>query len=448
MSKFNDSLLSLKFRTLFSEYRAESAALWLLCFYIFIEYIRPHGMYPALDIIPWGQVSIIACLLGVFMTNNKAIGFGSMDMMFVLMSLIVILSAIFAWNTEVSLKYWSTYTSWILMYFCIVSILTSSNRMWLFVIFLLLINFKLSEHGARSFAMRGFSFAHWGLSGPPGWFRNSGEFSMQMVVVFSISLNVLLASKKYIDNMIRWRVLMVLFPGTALLSVIGSSSRGGQMALAAVILILFMKGKYFFRKVVVLAILVYIGMAVLPPEQIERFYTMGEDKTSQLRLTHWENALQVINDNPLGIGYYNWAHYYYAHFDIDKVEEIHNTVLQAFVELGYPGGILFLVMVFLAFSMNARTTREMKGIARPEAEAMAAVARGLNYGLLGTLIASLFMSVLFYPIFWLAFALTSAIRHISAKMLEETASLGRDKNWRNNGKRSDAFQGKTRGLRS
>jgi O-antigen ligase len=289
------------------------------------------------------------------------------------------------------------------------------------MIFFLIINFKISQHGAASFAMRGFSFSHWGLSGPPGWFRNSGEFAMQMTVVFSISWCLLQATKKYFEGSKRWWFLLALFPGTAALSVIGSSSRGGQLALATILIIFFLTGKHFFRKMLLLVFAVYLGLQLLPAEQLKRFNSAGSDRTSQLRLKHWENALEVIKEHPLGIGYYNWRDYYPISFDVIKVEEIHNTPLQAFVELGYPGGILFLFMVITAFIMNAKTKREMGRIDSSNANIIAAIARGLNLGLLSTFISALFMSVLFYPIFWVAFALTSALRHISRNIVKESA---------------------------
>ncbi len=411
-----EKLLHLKLRTFITEFRTEPAALWFLCFYIFIEYIRPQGMYPGLNFLPWGETSILLCFISVFATGSRARGVYALDTMFIVISIIVILSGIFAWRPAVSLKHWTTYASWILMYFSIVSILTTPKRMILFIIFFTLINFKLSEHGALSFTMRGFSFTKWGLAGPPGWFHNSGEFSMQMVVLFSISLRLLLASKKYIKNTFRWWLLLILIPGTSALSVIGASSRGSQIALLVVMLILLLKGKYFFRKTLLLIFILYLGMQLIPHKQIERFHTMGDDQTSELRLEHWTNALITLKLHPWGIGYYNWKHYYAAHFDVIKVEVIHNTVLQAFVALGYPGGTLFLLMVITTFVMNARTKQEMNKINSAEAESIAAIAQGVNLGLLGTFISAFFMSVLFYPIFWLAFALTSALRHVAKNM--------------------------------
>lgn len=403
----------LKLRSFITSFRAESAALWFLCFYIFIEYLRPQAMYPVLDFLPWGQVAILGTMASVFMTRSKALGFGAMDKLFIVFSITVLFSIIFAWNADASLKHWTTYVSWMLMYFCVVSVLTTPNRLLLFTIFFILINFKLSQHGARTFAMRGFSFAHWGLAGSPGWFHNSGEFALQMAILFSMSLTLLLALREQIEKPIRWRILLFLFPGTAALSVIGSSSRGGQLALIAVVLVFVLKGKHLFRNLVTLGALATATLYILPEEQLARFHSAGEDNTSELRLMHWEHAIEVIKHNPLGIGYKNWIPYYSAAYQPEKLEQIHNTVLESFVELGFQGGILFLIMILVAFVMNRRTRGEMLGIDTKEGKVIAALAAGVNLGLLGTLIAAMFMSVLFYPMFWLAFALTSALRHMS-----------------------------------
>ena len=86
----------LKLRSFITSFRAESAALWFLCFYIFIEYIRPQAMYPALNFLPWGQVAILAAVVSVFVTRSKALGFGAMDKLFIAFSITVLFSIIFA----------------------------------------------------------------------------------------------------------------------------------------------------------------------------------------------------------------------------------------------------------------------------------------------------------------------------------------------------------------
>lgn len=403
----------LKLKSFITGMRAESVAFWLLCFYIMLEYLRPQNMYPVLDFIPWGQAAILGCFASVFATNNKMGSYGAMDKMFVALTVLVILSVLFAYDSAVFIKYWSTYASWILMYFCMVAIVTTPSRLFLFAIFFVLINLKLSQHGARTFAMRGFSFSGYGLSGSPGWFHNSGELALQMVVMFSMSLSLLIHMKQYFVSKYRWWLLLGLFPGTAALTAIGSSSRGGQLALVVVLLLLAAKAKNFVRNMVALGLVVLIGLYFLPDSQKDRFLTMGEDETSELRLLHWKHALVTLDDNPLGIGYKNWLTYYSQNFNVDRVQQIHNTSLQAFVELGWPGGILFHLTIIMTLIMNRRSRKEMSKLGGAKGDAIASVAQGVNLGLVGTFVASFFMSVLWYPMYWLAFAMTSVIRKIS-----------------------------------
>ena len=173
------------------------------------------------------------------------------------------------------------------------------------------------------------------------------------------------------------------------------------------------------RKVVLIIVLYFLAVTLIPDEQMARFEAAGNDETSELRLTHWQNAIETIRDNPWGIGYANWGSFYAANSNVAKVEQIHNTPLEAFVELGIIGGTAFHLALLMAFVMNRRTRREMAGLGGKDGEAMAAVARGMNLGMLGTFVAALFMSVLWYPMYWLAFALTSALRHISRDLLNK-----------------------------
>ena len=387
-------------------------------------------MYPVLNFIPWGQVSLLSCFISVFVTRSKAIGFGSLDKLFIIFCIIVVLSIIFAWNLSVSLEYWTTFASWVLMYYCVVCILTTPNRMLLFTLFFILMHVKLSLYGARTFASRGFSFASYGLTGPPGWFRNSGEFTLEMVVFFSLSMSLLLAFREHIQRSIRWWVLLLLFPGTAALTILGASSRGGQLAFLAVLLFFLFRGKYFFRKILIISALIFLAMHFLPEKQLERFNTMGDDSTSELRIQHWKDAIDVMEHHPLGIGYQNWIPYYERFYHPDALEPIHNTGLQAFVELGYPGGVLFFIMLGVTFIMNIKTCNDVRNIGGAEKKSIVAVATGINVGLLGTIIAATFMSVLFYPMFWLAFATTSALRHISRNQINQPikSSIFRPKN--------------------
>ncbi len=71
---------------------------------------------------------------------------------------------------------------WYVIYFLVINIVTTEARFLLFLAVFLLCSFKLSLFGAKTWTLRGFAFTKWGLQGPPGYFENSGEFAIQMLM--------------------------------------------------------------------------------------------------------------------------------------------------------------------------------------------------------------------------------------------------------------------------
>src|SRR5690606_21965812 len=98
---------------------------------------------------------------------------------------------------------------------------------------------KIALGTAKSWAGRGFSFADWGLMGPIGYFQNSGELAILMLMLFPLAFYLYQSVK----NKIVWweRLLLILFWVCPILTVLGASSRGAQVALAFQLLIMFRK---------------------------------------------------------------------------------------------------------------------------------------------------------------------------------------------------------------
>jgi len=161
---------------------------------------------------------------------------------------------------------------------------------------------------------------------------------------------------------------------------------------------------------------------------------MGDDVTSQSRLDLWAEARAVAAENPwTGIGYRNWR-LYQSGTDIygESGLVIHNTVLEAFVEVGVPGGVLFLALVVATLLVNFKSIRRFSG-GDPTSRSLRGIATGLSLSIVGMIIAAQFMSVLFYPMFWLIFALSAAMRTIAVQntaRLESTdLTIGRRRRW-------------------
>lgn len=239
---------------------------------------------------------------------------------------------------------------------------------------------------------------------------------MEMVIFFAMSWPVLIALRPYLARTL-WLILFLLLPGTALLTVLGASSRGGQLGLLLVIALIVIASRLNWRVVAGVVVVVVVGYSVLPDAQKDRFGTAGDDVTSQSRLTVWAQGIEVFEDHPLtGIGYRNWGAYGEAHLRVMSSElpqtALHNSTLQAFVELGILGGALFLALVVGTFVVNARTRRRFREQG-PDSGWLRATALGLDLSLAGGFVAGQFMSVLYYPMFWLTFSLTAALSNMS-----------------------------------
>lgn len=417
-------LLALDVQALWSATRAAPWALWFLCIYLVVEYTRLQVAYPALDVIPWGQSTLAACLIAVLLEGIGPRRMHAMDLLVLAFFGWVFVSASDALYPQVARQGWTTPANWILMYYLVTRIVVTPRRLLLFWLAFFLVHLKMSQAGTRAFISRGFSFADWGVTGSPGWFQNSGEFAMEMALVVGMSWCFFVALKNHMSTN-RLRFLLALVTGTALVSIIASSSRGGQLAVGLELLVLFfITGKVRLRSVTIATVVLSVGWLLMPAEQKDRFTTMGDDQTSQERIMAWGYAWEATQENPItGIGFENWSQYYRSKPGLPFVIEIHNTPLEASTELGYPGLIFFLGAVVASFWMNAATRRRSRHLGQ-WSDVFRGMALGLDMGMVGLFVASLFMSVLFYPSFWMTFALTTSLAE-TVRRVDKSGGPGR-----------------------
>ncbi|MEJ2516386.1 MAG: O-antigen ligase family protein, partial [Gammaproteobacteria bacterium] len=156
----------------------------------------------------------------------------------------------------------------------------------------------------------------------------------------------------------------------------------------------------------------------------------GEDKTSQLRMTYWMDGLDMIADNPvIGVGFGNWLPYYGEHYGATGIEfradyELpHNIFIYAGAELGLVGLGVFLVMVLATFVINARTRAQARRNRDRFSELMA---HGLDAGMIGFLVAGQFVTILYYPFFWVQASFAVALnRAVLAPAAPDVATEAR-----------------------
>ncbi|WP_158269261.1 O-antigen ligase, partial [Saccharospirillum sp. MSK14-1] len=150
----------------------------------------------------------------------------------------------------------------------------------------------MSLFGARTWVGRGFGFTKWGIAGPSGFFANSGEFSLLMAIVAVMSIGFLIGFNKQ-------KSIYILLPITATMTVLGASSRGSQIAIIiGLIYLVILYRMVNFKYLITFAFVGYVGISLMPEEQVSRFRDMGSDNTSQSRLDYWEAGWDMMKDYP------------------------------------------------------------------------------------------------------------------------------------------------------
>jgi len=408
-----DEFYALNVKAIWRHFKSEHFSFWMICGYLFIEYVRPQSIIRGLDFLPWAQVFLLLSLAG-WMANGRAKWVSDPTNKWMLLFFLVIIASGFnAYFPQTSWDHLKDFYGWLIIYFLIINIIDTRKRLFIFLFIFLVSSFKLSSHGARTWAMRGFAFTDWGLAGPSGFFQNSGELAIQMLMFSPIAYRMAVFMKPWLSKRMYW--LMMAMPITGAMTVMGASSRGGQIGLAVQIYQALLKGRLSFKTILLVGIVGVLGYLVLPDEQRVRFTHIGDDRTSQQRLLYWRHGMDMIKENPtLGVGYFNFAPYYQRYYSGDMLythaELPHNIFIQVGTDAGYIGLAVFLMLIYRNFKSTAdgrRLAQKLEG-----GEFYIALSRGLDTAFTGFLIAGQFVTVTYYPFMWINLAFSVALVNV------------------------------------
>lgn len=379
--------------------------------YLVFEYVRPQSIYPWLDILPWEKLAILSGLAAILPELRRR-GFTRSPETGLLaaFTIVLLISVALSDYPGEFFNHWDLFVPWLFIYVLIINSITTRERFFLFLMLFLLCTFKMSQHGFRTWMESGFGFSSWGVSGAPGFFQNSGEVGIQMCIYLPLSVCCCLALYKKMNGIYRW--VMLSMPPTAAATIIASNSRGAMIAAVVVLLYFALTSQRRWTILAVSAAVVWLGVMVLPEQSWDRFNDMGTDETSQARLLYWTKGVLIMQQHPFfGVGFANWTRYFAAHWASEVhffkgIELPHNIFVQAGAELGVTGLLIYVAMIVYTFVINART----RAIAKQRGfEFERWVSLGLDGGMIGYLVSAQFISVLYYPYFWVGMAMTVAL---------------------------------------
>lgn len=135
---------------------------------------------------------------------------------------------------------------------------------------------------------------------------------------------------------------------------IGSQSRGGLVAMAAMGLFLWLKSRNKIVTGIYMVIAVGIMISVMPQEWYDRMNTINtyqEDQSVQGRINAWHTAFNVAKDRITGGGFEMWRPSVFRQYapDPSNVRDVHSIYFEQIGEQGFIGFALFMLLGLMAW---------------------------------------------------------------------------------------------------
>jgi putative inorganic carbon (HCO3(-)) transporter len=208
------------------------------------------------------------------------------------------------------------------------------------------------------------------------------------------------------------------------LTIVGTQSRGGSIALGAIFLYLFLKCK---KKVMGLIGIVAVVMAVMffaPHEYFDRLASTADYETegsAQGRIMAWKSAMRMAADHPLlGVGAGHFPVKYGIEYRPPGVgrtdipwSNAHSVYFLILGEHGYTGIVFLLGLLISNLLRNRRKIIDLENINSLDLKTERNLVVAIQASLIGFVIGGAFLSGLYYPHLYIVAALCEAANRMA-----------------------------------
>ncbi|MDB4516528.1 O-antigen ligase family protein [Crocinitomicaceae bacterium] len=228
---------------------------------------------------------------------------------------------------------------------------------------------------------------------------------------FALSLCIALPMSFYLFLEAKSRLGKLLWLGCALLhvfAIIGTQSRGATLALASLILYLWLNSSKKFMGLFLLCLTLLIVVSYAPDVYFNRMSTISnyeQESSAKGRIIAWKSAMRMAADNPiLGVGAGSfpvalgtsyrppeWGDKYLPWVTA------HSLYFLVLGEMGFPGLILFLVLIIGNYRRVNKLYKAASDSMDGQRVSYTRLFLALNSSLIGFAVGGAFLSVAYYP---------------------------------------------------
>ncbi len=360
-----------------------------------LSIMSPHAMTWSIQSLPVAAMVGGATLVGLFMTKDKkdfSQSRESITLMVFMAWMCITLPFSMIW--EDSFDLWKRVMKIDLMVLVTLVLLHSKRQiMWFVWALVISIGFFGVKGGAFTIATGGSSK----VGGPENTFiegHNEVALAIVMVIPLMRFLQMQVQAKWAKTTL---TVCMILMAASAL----GSHSRGALLAIGAMAIVMWWRGKNKFGGAIV-AVVVGAGLlSVMPAEWWERMGTIKSyqaDDSAMGRINAWGMAFNLAKSNFFGGGFFIWTAQIFNVYgpnplDVHAAHSIHFMVLG---EQGFVG--LFLFLLFFCFGWGSAGRMRVQGRMRPQTQWLSDLGGMLQVCLAGYAVGGAFLSLSYWDL--------------------------------------------------
>ena len=255
------------------------------------------------------------------------------------------------------------------------------------------------------------------VQGAGGMMEDNNQLAMAMAMLVPLAIYFVQHPP---HRLLKWPALGAT--ACIILSVIGTQSRGGFVALSSVMGVTMMKSKYRFKLLALIIPLAVAGFFLVPDSWKSRMESTGEateDNSFLGRVVMWRFSSNLADDNPIEGGGFNV-------FYVQRAKELymppgriprapHSIYFEVLAEHGYVGLVLFLTMLFTAWYSAGAAAKRFRPYV--QTKWVGDLSAAIQLGLIGYAVGGLTVNIAAFDLFYHYMAVIVMCSVVGEKLL-------------------------------